>query len=193
MPRVKQFDKAEVLEKAKDLFWRQGYHATSVQNLVNHLGINRGSLYDTFGGKNELYEAAFKSYRTDNADFLQNHFDQYESVSEAVKDLLLYSAKNAMEDPDRKGCFVVNCTTEYLPHHKHFLPELLKNKSNFENTVGNALRKAVEKGEFSSKLNIAEVTSFLFTFMSGLNVIAKVEQSPQAIEDMIEVALKVLN
>lgn len=52
MPRVKKFDEKEVLEKAMELFWIQGYHATSIQDLVDHLGINRASLYDTYGERN---------------------------------------------------------------------------------------------------------------------------------------------
>ncbi|WP_460601774.1 helix-turn-helix domain-containing protein, partial [Flexivirga lutea] len=47
MPRVKSFDEKEVLAKAMCLFWKQGYSATSVQDLVSQLGINRASLYDT--------------------------------------------------------------------------------------------------------------------------------------------------
>ena len=63
MARIKEFDENEVLERAKLLFWKQGFHATSIQNLVDHLGISRGSIYDTFGGKNELYEKALKVYK----------------------------------------------------------------------------------------------------------------------------------
>ena len=51
MPRVKLFDENEILKKSMELFWKKGYSATSVQDMVNHLGINRGSMYDTFGDK----------------------------------------------------------------------------------------------------------------------------------------------
>jgi TetR/AcrR family transcriptional repressor of nem operon len=54
MPRVKLFDENEVLNKAMNLFWKQGYSATSIQDLVSHLGINRASLYDTYGDKEKL-------------------------------------------------------------------------------------------------------------------------------------------
>ncbi len=47
--RSKAFDPEEALERALDLFWRQGYEATSVAHLVGRLGISRASLYDTFG------------------------------------------------------------------------------------------------------------------------------------------------
>ena len=60
MARKKQFEEHEILTKATDLFWKQGFHATSIQDLVNHLKINRASLYDTFGGKEELFNKAFR-------------------------------------------------------------------------------------------------------------------------------------
>ena len=58
MPRPKEFDPQEVLDKAVDLFWRQGYEFTSIQDLVDHLGINRASLYETFGDKHQLFLGA---------------------------------------------------------------------------------------------------------------------------------------
>lgn len=193
MPRVKQFDQTEVLEKAKELFWKQGYHATSIQNLVDHLGINRASIYDTFGGKNELYEAAFKSYRDENSTFLKKHFSSFKSVRDAIKTLLYNAAEMSLEDPDRKGCFIVNCTTEYLPTHQDFLSEVLQNKANFNTIVSQALERGKQNGEFSSDLNSDETASFIFTFLSGLKVTSKVEQSSSALKRMIGVALKVLH
>ncbi|MEL6975424.1 MAG: helix-turn-helix domain-containing protein, partial [Bacteroidota bacterium] len=74
MPRTKQFDEKEVLKKAMELFWEKGFHATSIQDLVSHLGINRASLYDTFGGKDELFNTAFESYRHQAGDFLKTIF-----------------------------------------------------------------------------------------------------------------------
>ena len=59
MPRVKRFNENKVLSNATELFWEQGYHATSIQDLVSHLGINRGSLYDTYGGKNNCFTKHF--------------------------------------------------------------------------------------------------------------------------------------
>ena len=84
MARNKAFEKEIVLEKAKELFWKQGFHATSVQNLVDHLGINRASIYDTFGGKNKLYETALESYRAENLIFLKEHLAKFESVKKSL-------------------------------------------------------------------------------------------------------------
>jgi len=63
MGRTKQFNRQAALEDAMKVFWAKGFHGTSMQDLVDELGVNRQSLYDTFGGKHELFEAALERYR----------------------------------------------------------------------------------------------------------------------------------
>ena len=55
MGRNKEFEEEAVLQKAMELFWKQGYEKTSMSDLVEHMGIHRKSLYDTFGDKHSLY------------------------------------------------------------------------------------------------------------------------------------------
>ena len=60
MPRSKAFDPDEALQKGMQIFWTRGYEATSVETLVQGMGINRFSLYSTFGGKHQLFVAALE-------------------------------------------------------------------------------------------------------------------------------------
>jgi AcrR family transcriptional regulator len=62
MARPKEFDSDQALDKAMEPFWRQGYEATSIKDLVRHMGINRGSLYNTFGHKHRLFLACMDRY-----------------------------------------------------------------------------------------------------------------------------------
>ncbi|MFG2294629.1 TetR/AcrR family transcriptional regulator [Streptomyces sp. NPDC048603] len=62
MPDIKHFDPDTVLDTMVRLFWRQGVATTGVQDIVNATGLNRSSLYATFGGKQELYRAALERY-----------------------------------------------------------------------------------------------------------------------------------
>src|SRR5215467_1252825 len=62
MPAAKQFDRLEVLDRAMRVFWERGYEAASVQNLVDATGVNRASLYATFGGKKELFLSSLARY-----------------------------------------------------------------------------------------------------------------------------------
>ena len=64
MPREKQFDETAVLGKAMEAFWARGYEATSVRDLVEAMGLHRGSIYAAFGGKRSLFLKALRHYET---------------------------------------------------------------------------------------------------------------------------------
>jgi TetR/AcrR family transcriptional repressor of nem operon len=109
MPRPKTFDVDDVLDRAVDLFWVNGFAATSMEDLVNHLGINRGSLYSTFGSKQELYERALERYLTSGQHrFAETISDPAIPLREALSALLTSSAKKT----DHRGCLLVNTTME---------------------------------------------------------------------------------
>ena len=109
MPRPKSFDVDDVLDRAVDLFWVNGYAATSMEDLVNHLGINRGSLYSTFGSKQELYELALERYLSTGRDrFAGMVTDSAVPLRETITRLLHSSAERS----DHRGCLLVNTTME---------------------------------------------------------------------------------
>ena len=62
MPRRKEFDVEITLDRAADVFWSKGYEGASIQDLLDQMELNRGSLYDTFGGKHELYLSVLERY-----------------------------------------------------------------------------------------------------------------------------------
>lgn len=109
MPRPKAFDVDDALDRAVDLFWINGYAATSMEDLVNHLGINRGSLYATFGSKQDLYELALERYLNSGQQrFAEKITDPAVPLREALRALLASSAKKT----DHRGCLLVNTTME---------------------------------------------------------------------------------
>ena len=61
MARTKEFNEDQALDKAIEIFWHKGYNGTSAQDLVNHLGLSRSSLYDTFGDKQKLFVKSLKT------------------------------------------------------------------------------------------------------------------------------------
>ena len=62
MPRSREFDRDVVLDRAMRVFWTRGYEAASIQRLVARMGIQRGSVYATFGDKRALFFAALDRY-----------------------------------------------------------------------------------------------------------------------------------
>ncbi|WP_418958297.1 TetR/AcrR family transcriptional regulator [Streptomyces tritici] len=68
MPDIKHFDPDAALETAMRLFWRRGAAATGIQDVVTATGLNRSSLYATFGGKQQLYLSALRRYAEQRAE-----------------------------------------------------------------------------------------------------------------------------
>ncbi|WP_431211456.1 TetR/AcrR family transcriptional regulator [Puia sp. P3] len=63
MPRTKSFNQEDMLDKAKDLFWRKGYNGTPPQDIIDETGLSRSSLYDTYGDKHSLFIKTLQRYR----------------------------------------------------------------------------------------------------------------------------------
>src|SRR5437868_5714416 len=112
MARSKDFDEQEVLSKAVNLFWLKGYNGTSMQDLVDGLGISRSSLYDTYGDKHSLYLKALESYQYAGNDQMCHIINSAPNAKEAIRSLLQFIANNLTQ----KGCFLVNAEVEVAPH-----------------------------------------------------------------------------
>jgi len=193
MPRVKLFNEKEVLQKSINLFWERGYNDTSIQNLVDHLGINRGSLYDTFGGKRELFDMAFKSYLNTNNDRLIAFFESQDSVKMGFEKFFETPLNAAVCDKGIRGCFAVNTITEMLPQDKIMQDVLKKNRIIIENAFYNFLKKGVESGEIDKNKNIKKITSFLYSLLNGILVTAKIDFNKKELLEMAKTGLTVLD
>src|SRR6516225_2219056 len=99
MPRVREFDVNDVLEKAKSLFWEKGYEAASIQDLVNATGVNRASLYQAFGGKRQLFEQALGRFRNETGQHLEAMTAGTEPGLERVGEVLRRIAADTLRDP----------------------------------------------------------------------------------------------
>ena len=99
MPRSEVFNRDEVLEKAKNVFWLKGYNATSMQDLVNATGLNRSSIYNSFESKLNLYKLTLEKYQNEGVGFFEvithsnlNGFDSVKKIFETTLNCLLYTS-----------------------------------------------------------------------------------------------------
>jgi TetR/AcrR family transcriptional repressor of nem operon len=99
----------------------------------------------------------------------------------------------SIKDKDRKGCFVINCTSEYLPKHRHIISELIDNKNNFQNLITDTLQRGKDRKEFPSSLDVNSSAAYLFSLFSGLQITAKVAPDQKQLFKSIDLGLKVLN
>ncbi|MFS4493036.1 TetR/AcrR family transcriptional regulator [Maribacter sp. 2308TA10-17] len=193
MPRTKQFNEEEVLNKAMELFWEKGFHATSMQDLVNHLGINRASIYDTYGGKNELFDKAFQNYRDISLASLKDIFDSESYVKRGFRKLFQMVIDDVKTKSCQKGCFVVNTITELVPGDEVLREKLRQNSENTEHLFASYIQNGIDDGNIKASKNPQSIAFALFTFFSGLRVMTKVEKNPKKLSEMVEVGLSILD
>src|ERR1700749_3312923 len=106
MARTKDFDENEVLKKAVCLFWDKGYNGTSMQDLVEGLGISRSSLYDTFGDKHQLYLKALQSYKQAEASKRDQILDGSLPAKDSIRQLMDLTILEMIRDKQHKACFL---------------------------------------------------------------------------------------
>lgn len=193
MPRVKLFDEEEVLTKAMNLFWKQGYSATSVQDLVSHLGINRASIYDTYGDKEKLFLKALEQYRKINVQGVSTFFENQPNVKEGLRLLFEQAIEESIQDNERKGCFVVNTITELIPGDEKLLCQLGEHKATFEALFHEYLKKGEADGQLAPGKDLKAIASLLFTYFNGIRVVSKVDADRAAMLNSLNVALQLLD
>lgn len=193
MPRPKRFDKDEVLEKAMHLFWEQGYNATSMQDLVTGLGINRASLYDTFGGKRDLFLAAFARYRNLSGETLSRAFGAGDRIKDAFRKLLMEEFETQSDGQAMKGCFVVNSTTELANSDPEFSAIIAAHREMAVSAFQSYIAQGQARGEISADKDSRALANYIFTFFSGLRVISKMQLPYEELEHMVDTALSMLD
>lgn len=193
MPRVKQFDEHEVLTKAMELFWKKGFHATSMQDLVDHLGINRASIYDTYGGKRALFNKAFNEYRRLSLSSMRDFLDQYESTRDGIQALFEQAVHDSLNDPEQKGCMVVNSTTELLPTNDGLKDILTANKDHAIQIFVEYLQRGVDRGEISANKDLESIAGLLYTIYGGLRIVTKIDFDQDKLMQIIKTGMVVLD
>jgi len=192
MARTKEFDPDVALDRAMHLFWRQGYEATSIQDLVEHMGIGRGSLYDTFGDKHALYLAALDRYcATVGAGFLAP-LDAPIPVRAALRLVFDGAVATALAE-GRHGCLLANGALELASRDTDTRCRVEASLRGAEDAIGRALARAQATGELAAGRDPRALARYLVNALQGLRVTAKVTDDRETLEDIARVTLSALD
>ncbi|MFF3337927.1 TetR/AcrR family transcriptional regulator [Streptomyces flavidovirens] len=194
MARTKEFDPDAALQAALELFWRRGYEATSMADLVDHLGIGRASIYATFGNKHELYLKALDRYADSRNPRLLGELSQPGPALPAVRAVLRRFAAEAASDKERlTGCFVTNTAAELAPHDDSAARRVEVSWEHMETLLHSALVRAQAQGELPEDRDPRALARMLLVLMQGLRVVGKASSDPARVRDAAEQALTLLD
>jgi len=193
MPRPKEFNPDDAIEKAMQVFWHKGYEATSMEDLLSAMDLNRGSLYDTFGDKRQLFLKVVDRYCTT---FVGPKFSLLDQPGPALPTLHRFMhgmIEGALADPQRRGCLIANTVMELAPHEKEIAGTLRQVLKMAEDTFFRVLARAKQQGELSSEKDPRALARFLTTMMQGTIVMIKAGTSADVVKQTAETALSILD
>ncbi|MDB5090953.1 MAG: Transcriptional regulator, TetR family [Mucilaginibacter sp.] len=193
MARTKDFDENEVLNKAIAIFWHKGYNGTSMQDLVDGLGISRSSLYDTYSDKHTLFIKALESYQAKGSAKVCTLINDAGSAKETIKKLLELIAGELLDDQKHKGCFMVNAEVEVAPHDPEVSKMVCQNDQQVEDAFYLVIKKGQESGEIANKQDARALARFTFNTVKGIRVTAKSTTDKSVFDDIIKLAMATLD
>lgn len=192
MARTKEFDPDAVLQCALELFWARGYEATSMADLVEHLGIGRASIYATFGSKHDLYLQALRRYTQTRDPNPIELLSQPGPALPAVRRLVeLYVDESTGEQRER-GCMIVNAAAELVPADEPVARFVEASWSSLEAALTSALFRARGQGELAEGADPGALARFLVVFLQGVRVVGKGSTDPDRLRHAAAQALAML-
>jgi len=175
MPRRKEFDREEVLLKAMRVFRDKGYEATSMQDLVDHMKINRFSLYETFKSKHELFLEALQAFSENVAIPFYNRLKDSNEGLKVIETTLMELVSRIKSGQSSNGCLMCNTIAELgAKKDKRTTIILDTHLKTLEGNFYAALSRAKELREISEDVDAREYAKLLVTYTTGLLSIAKI-------------------
>ncbi|NBD23878.1 TetR/AcrR family transcriptional regulator [Paenibacillus glycinis] len=191
MARTKEFEEDAVLLKAMRLFWEQGYEKTSINDLVEHMGIHRRSLYDTFGDKHKLYLMAVDRYGNLADNRLRSGI--LNAAPRQAIDFLFDYMIQGMEEGSPAGCMIVNTAVELASWDPEARAKVSEGFAEWETLLADIVRKGQQSGEFTSKLRAEDLAESLHNSMLGLRVHTRSLTDKAKLRRIADVAKGILN
>ncbi|WP_340024684.1 TetR/AcrR family transcriptional regulator [Paenibacillus sp. FSL K6-1096] len=190
MARSKEFDIDDVLLKAMNIFWQQGYEKTSMQDLVAGMGIHKRSMYDTFGDKHTLYIKALERFASIQRSRLEGRIEGVTSAAAAIR--LLFEATIHRSEAEPKGCMLVNTAVELSNHDAEAAATANEAFENTEALIEQLVRHGQAGGEISTRYTPEALAASLNNALIGLRVMVKTVKDKDKLEMIVNTTLGML-
>jgi TetR/AcrR family transcriptional repressor of nem operon len=191
--RPKGFREDEVLERAMDLFWRRGYKGAAISDLLDHMGISRQSLYDTFGNKRALFIRVLDHYKTTRLSEALALLERDRPHLENVKAVVRFF-ETLGEDPECRGCLVANSLIELGPGEDEEISSLLRTTLEaLQGAIEASLRSAQTTGELGPRKSPGQIARALTNSLVGMAVTGRLQTGPADLQDVYAGTLSMLD
>lgn len=192
MARPQEFDTAEALHQAMKLFWRKGYEATSLSDLLDATGLSKSSLYGTFGSKRELFLDAFDAYREHRAREMHRML-RVGSGRQAIEDFFLAIIADADASEFTNGCMGINEAVEMAPHDTDIRLRVIEDFRNIEAAMIQAIERGQADGSITNAEDASRLSKLFLVGFPGLQVMVRAGCGKATLDQTLGVLLSVLD
>jgi TetR/AcrR family transcriptional regulator, transcriptional repressor for nem operon len=189
MARPKEFDQEKALRKAIGLFSRQGFAASSTDDLMRVMNVGRQSMYDTFGDKRALFLKALERYVTESVYSISVALERPGSALSAVQNALeIFAERKDLSSAE--GCMGLNAISEFGQRDAEVTRIIRRASRLLRQTLMRVLTRAKEKGEISSDADLDSMADFFESTLAGIRMAAKAGKSRRALRNIVSFAAR---
>jgi TetR/AcrR family transcriptional repressor of nem operon len=190
--RPKTFENSKALESAMDLFWKNGYEATSLSDLIDVMGISRQSMYNTFGNKHQLFIQCLESYISSQTNQMSELFSSNLHAEEKLSGLFS-KMESFFNCSETKGCLVSIVIQEMAQKDEQVKKILDEKYSKNFNSFHIFFAEAMTKGELQSTLTAGELADLLDSILLSVSSLCKLPNRETQIKNLFSIFLKQIN
>jgi AcrR family transcriptional regulator len=187
--RPREFDQDKALDRALELFWRQGYEGTSIADLRKTIGIAAPSLYAAFGSKEKLYRRVLEHYLAGLGRTLTDALREEANTYAAVKRFLFESAQKFAGPKNPRGCLISCAIPTCAPENKAVADLVASKRISSVHTLRRRFQEAVKKGELPRDTDTEQLARFYGAVIQGMSIQALDGAGAKALRGIAETAL----
>ncbi len=187
--RPRAFDRDTALLAAMRTFWTQGYEGTSVQDLAAAMGVNKPSLYATFGCKEEIFREAVELYDRVEGKATSQSLKKAGTAREAVESMLRSNARAYVVEEGPRGCMIVLSSLLGAPENDSVRAFLADNRLQGEATLRARLAQGMAEGDLAASADLDQLAAFYTTVLEGLSIQARDGASIEKLNIIIDAAM----
>ena len=182
------FNQDDALEKALQIFWSRGYEGASMAELADALGINKPSIYATFGNKEALFRKALAKYLAGPAAFIGEAMKE-PTAHQVVEKFLLLAVDFFSDKNTPNGCMIVQGALTCSAGSTLIQQELIAYRKSYEDALAQRFEQAITQGDLPAHVNAAALAKYLTTIHQGMSVQATSGATKEELLAIIEIAL----
>lgn len=187
MGKYAKFNRDEVIEKATNLYWQKGFHATSMRNLQDVIDMRPGSIYATFGSKENLFRESIHHYAQNGRELLQNCIDNAPTPLTGLKQFIKTVIIERKAASPSGMCMIVKTVAELTEQdNPELLSEAKRALNDIEVAFTNTIEQAMAIGEIDSSKNAALLAQYVQIQLIGLRTYARATDDCQSISQFID-------